>query len=207
MLAHHLRHQPAISEIKRILTNDEIGDVLSVYAQWGFQLNPQDKNAQWKLKPELGGNGTLGEQGIHLVDLFLYLFGRPEKILGHSFSHSFKTIRDNETIAFLYPDKTLVANCSQNMPLAGNHLFIYGTKGNIEVYGGIGVKNIQSIVVTTAEKGRLEIPYDPNDNFYRQEVEDFFGYYFDHNKEANPGTTLKEAIWALELIEESRKDS
>jgi predicted dehydrogenase len=204
MLAHHLRHQKPINDIKSIISTGQIGDVISVIAQWGFKLNKDDKNALWKLKPELGGKGTLGEQGIHLVDLFLYLFGKPERVLGHSFSKVFDTTYDNETIMFMYKDKTAIANCSQSMPIAGNHLLIYGTTGSIEAYNGIGVKNIESIIVNTVDSGKEEIKYESSENFYRQEIEDFFDFYFNKNSNANKGTTLDESITALELIEEAR---
>lgn len=205
MLAHHLRHQAAVDRIKEMISIKTIGDVISVYAQWGFKLKVEDRNAKWKLNPELGGLGTLGEQGIHLVDLFLYLFGKPLGVSGHSFTKSLGTIYDNETMVFHYSDKTLVANCSQTMAYPGNHLMIYGTQGNIEASGGIGVQNIHKVVITNREGSKNELEFSASENFYKTEVENFFSYYFDKNPNANKGTTLNEAIEALRLIEEARK--
>lgn len=205
MLAHHLRHQTAVDRIKGMISKKTIGDVISVYAQWGFKLKVEDKNAEWKLNPELGGLGTLGEQGIHLIDLFLYLFGKPLGVSGHSFTKSLGTIYDNETMVFKYSDKTLVANCSQTMSYPGNHLLIYGTEGNIEVFGGIGVQNIRKMVITNSDGSKNELEYSVNENFYKTEVENFFLFYFDKNPSANRGTTLTEAVDALRLIDEARR--
>jgi predicted dehydrogenase len=97
MIAHHLRHQKAVSDIKTLIENGEIGKLLNASMQWGFEMNLEAPNAIWKLNPELGGKGTFSDNGIHIVDLAIHLFGVPSRISGNILKVRSKETFDNET--------------------------------------------------------------------------------------------------------------
>lgn len=205
MVAHHLRHQKAFIDIRNIIESETIGKISNVFCQWGLGLNTSAANAQWKLVPELGGEGTFSDNGIHILDLMIGLFGKPNSVSGHCFSNSFEKTFDTETMMLMYDTMTITLNASQTMECPGNHLLIYGTHGKIEALGAIGEKSIRSVTVTSKE-GVNEICY-PEINLYGAEVENFIHHHILQDNTVFAGTSLDEAILALEIIEKMRKSS
>lgn len=205
MVAHHLRHQKAYEDIISIIKNGEIGDIIEVYCQWGFMLNINAPNALWKLNPDLGGDGTFSDNGVHIIDFVLGIFGPPSSVLGHCVKNSFKQSYDTETAMMCYSDKTITLSSSQNMPFPGNNIQIYGTKGKIEGFGCIGEKSISRLVVVT--DGVInEYQYEPT-NLYCNEVENFVKYYILNETNSYNGTTLDEAVSSLKIIDLLRKSN
>ncbi len=203
MVAHHLRHQTAYRDLKTHLGRGTIGQVLNVYCQWGFALNPKSSNSVWKRDRVLGGGGTFSDNGIHTVDLILGLFGKPERVAGHALRANGFPVYDNETAMLLYRDKTVTLSSSHTMEYPGNHLLIYGTKGKIEAFGAMGERSIRSIRITTAE-GERNIGY-PEECLYRAEVENFVRKYIFGEDIPYDGTTYEEAMTALRIVDLARK--
>lgn len=203
MIAHHMRHQKAFLDIKSIINSGQIGNVVSCFGQWGFNIKLDAPSSKWKLDRKLGGGGTFSDNGIHVVDFILGIFGVPSKVIGNSRLCGFDESYSNETMILIYNDKDIVINSSHTMPYAGNHLLIYGTKGSIEIPNAMSEKSIKQIVINNDE-GRKTINYEET-NLYKSEVEDFINYYIEKNKDAIEGTTLDEAIIALHLIDNMRK--
>ncbi len=199
MVAHHLRHQKAYDDIKTIITTGKIGNVVETYSQWGFKLNTSASNALWKLEPSLGGEGTFSDNGIHIIDFIIGLFGVPMEVFGHCYSMGLPKIFDTEVAMLCYKNKTVTLSASQNTAFPGNGLFIYGTDGSIESYGAIGEKSIKTITLTTSQ-GKQVFEY-PQTNLYGAEVENFIKHYFFGDKTANSGTNLQEAVDSLKIIE------
>ncbi|MDR3293753.1 MAG: Gfo/Idh/MocA family oxidoreductase, partial [Clostridiales bacterium] len=123
MVAHHLRHQQLFLDIKNAIDSGKIGQIQSVFCQWGFKMNTNATNAAWKLDPSLSGGGTFSDNGIHIVDFILGLLSKPKSVFGHSFStsDSFEHVFDTETATLVYPKTTVTLNSSQNMEFPGNH--------------------------------------------------------------------------------------
>lgn len=205
MVAHHLRHQKAYVDIKNFIQSGTIGDISNVFCQWGFGLNTSAANARWKLEPELGGAGTFSDNGIHVLDLMIGLFGKPKGVFGHCFSNTFKNTFDTETMMLLYDKMTVTLNASQTMIYPGNHLLIYGSHGKIEAFGAIGEKSIRSVTITN-KNGTKEIVY-PEVHLYRAEVENFIHHFILQDDDTFVGTSFNEAIMSLEIIEKMRKSS
>ena len=190
MLAHHLRHQKAVADIKRALDSNLIGNVLSAWGQWGFPLNKDATNAKWKMNPELGGYGPFSDAGIHVIDLIIYLFGPPKYVIAHGFQLEFPLGKENITAIFGYENKSIVLNASQTMTKAGNHLLIYGQKGSIEAYSAFSEKSIRKVRFAT--KDAEEIIDYPEINLYGAEIENFLTALDSDTK--GIGTTLDDAI-------------
>lgn len=204
MVAHHMRHQKSFSDIKDIINSGKIGNVISCYGQWGFNIKLDAPSSKWKLDKDLGGGGTFADNGIHVIDFILGIFGNPSKVIGNSRLGSFKESYSNETMMMLYEDKDIVINSSHTMPYAGNHLLIYGTKGSIEIPNAMSEKSIKQIIINNDE-GRSIINYS-EENLYKNEVEDFIKYYLNNDTSVNKGTTINENVIAMKLIEDMRKN-
>ncbi len=201
MIAHHLRHQKSIQDIKGFLQSSLIGEVLNVSLQWGYEMNLKAPNAIWKINPKLGGKGTFSDNGIHIVDLAIFLFGLPKSIYGKAEHVRTKETFDNET-AFLNYDKSCIQlHSSQCMKFPGNHILIYGTKGSIEAFNSIGEKYINKVSIKSSNTHTIIEYFETN--LYRNEVEDFCMGLTDSTFEHN-GTTLKEGLNALKIIDTIR---
>jgi len=201
MIAHHMRHQPAYTDLKEILQRDEIGQVCSVWAQWGFNINRQSASSAWKLDRLLGGGGTFSDNGIHALDFIIGLFGPPQQVTGYCHQGDFKETYSNETLLLNYQNSTITINSSHNLPYSGNHLLIYGTKGKIESNACFGEKSISQIIVTTETVQVIDYPVT---NLYKNEVENFINCHLLNKVADCCGTTLSEQLLALKLIDELR---
>jgi len=204
MVAHHLRHQPAINDIKRIIESGELGIILNVNMQWGFEMNLTVPKAEWKTNPKMAGMGTFSDNGIHIIDLVLHLFGNPKYVSGHCTKQRTKNIYDNETALLEYENTSVTLLSSQSMKYPGNHIQIYGTKGKIEAFDSIGEKSIKEIIIQS-EKRTEKINYKET-NLYKNEVEDFCKN-LKNNQSLEKYTTLKEGLSALRIIDLIRKSS
>lgn len=204
MVAHHMRHQKAFSDINDIINSGKIGNVVSCFGQWGFNIKLDAPSSKWKLNKDLGGGGTFSDNGIHVIDFILGIFGTPNKVIGNSRLNSFKESYSNETMILIYDDKDVIINSSHTMPFAGNHLLIYGTKGSIEIYNAMSEKSIKQIIINN-DDGKNIINYD-EENLYKNEVEDFIKYYLNDDTSVCKGTTINENVISLKLIEDMRKN-
>lgn len=203
MVAHHMRHQQAFSKLKDIINSGQIGNVVSCWGQWGFNIKLDAPSSKWKLNKDLGGGGTFSDNGIHVIDFVLGLFGNPKQVIGNSNLNDFKETYSNETMMLIYDDKDIVINSSHIMTYAGNHLLIYGTKGSIEIPNAMSEKSIRQIIINN-ESGKQVTDYE-EENLYKNEVEDFIRYYLNNDKSVNNGTTLEESIIALKCIDDMRR--
>ncbi|MDR3696322.1 Gfo/Idh/MocA family oxidoreductase [Mucilaginibacter sp.] len=68
------RHHDSVMHMKRLIDSNEYGKVLWLRGRYGKSVT-KDYFDQWRAKKELAGGGILMDQGIHMLDLFLYLSG------------------------------------------------------------------------------------------------------------------------------------
>jgi 1,5-anhydro-D-fructose reductase (1,5-anhydro-D-mannitol-forming) len=68
----NFRFNPAHRDIRRLISEQSIGDLYSVHLRWGL---PHDRSG-WRLDSSLSGGGVLTDMGVHLLDLLAYLLDR-----------------------------------------------------------------------------------------------------------------------------------
>ncbi|MFC0516268.1 Gfo/Idh/MocA family protein [Mucilaginibacter angelicae] len=68
------RHHDSVLHMKRLIDSNEYGKVLWLRGRYGKSVTADYFN-QWRAKKELAGGGILMDQGIHMLDLFLFLSG------------------------------------------------------------------------------------------------------------------------------------
>mgnify|MGYP001390132744 CR=1 FL=1 len=70
------RYHESVREALRILKTGELGKIVNLKGVYGkSQIVTFGKQADWRTNREVAGGGILLDQGIHMVDLFLYLGG------------------------------------------------------------------------------------------------------------------------------------
>ncbi len=73
------RHHDSIQKIKQIVDEKEFGRILWMRGRYGKSVET-DFYKNWRSKKKYSGGGILIDQGIHMLDIFLYLAGDFDKI-------------------------------------------------------------------------------------------------------------------------------
>lgn len=68
------RHHASVQKVKQIIDSGEMGRILWMRGRYGKEVNENFFHG-WRAKKELAGGGIMLDQGIHMLDLFLYLGG------------------------------------------------------------------------------------------------------------------------------------
>jgi 1,5-anhydro-D-fructose reductase (1,5-anhydro-D-mannitol-forming) len=117
------RHHDAVVRMKELLESGEFGKVLWMRGRYGKSVDDSYFN-EWRADKDLAGGGILFDQGIHMLDLFLYLGGSFDQV--HAFVSNLywklEGIEDN-VFAIMKNSKTgLVASLHSTMT-QWRHLF------------------------------------------------------------------------------------
>lgn len=84
-IAHYRRAQPKFLELKRLIREKVIGDIMLVELK--FMQAPQSGiENTWRIDPKISGGGLFHDLAPHQLDLMVYFFGNPEKASGHSYN-------------------------------------------------------------------------------------------------------------------------
>lgn len=124
------RFLPTIRDVKKLITEDIIGDVVKLEADFCFKPNKDDDNRLFQ--PKLGG-GALLDVGIYPITFANLFMGRPKNF--DSEVKMYKTGVDiAETIYYNYPDGQAILKAALNyeLPLEAR---ISGTKGKVIIEG------------------------------------------------------------------------
>lgn len=71
----HLRCHPVHREMRDLVAEGRVGDVVLAQALWGFYSADWSRDS-WKMDPARAGAGSLAGLGVHLLDLVPWLVGR-----------------------------------------------------------------------------------------------------------------------------------
>lgn len=74
MFGFNHRHHGSIARMKQIIDNETLGKILWMRGRYGKEVD-QKYLSDWRVDPLLSGGGIMLDQGIHMLDLFLYLGG------------------------------------------------------------------------------------------------------------------------------------
>jgi predicted dehydrogenase len=197
MLAHHLRHQPAIKSIHQLINDGRIGKVLNTWMQWAYQVNRQAKNATWKLDKSLSGGGSLIDVGSHCIDLALELFGLPNSVYSRFLNVCLSSVEDYAIAILHYDSSAVIINTSFSMTCAGNCLLIQGTNGRIECKQFFGERSAQRIDLFSKDEELVSFDLS-RVNPYKEEVEDFIRSLVTGSKASS---SIEDSLNIMRIIE------
>ncbi|MDA9946383.1 Gfo/Idh/MocA family oxidoreductase [Candidatus Marinimicrobia bacterium] len=124
-----MRYLPHIKTLKRLLSEEKIGNIESVYACHGQNLRCYPNPRLWT--KNLGG-GSLLDLGIYVISFSHMILGKPEKIFAESVFTE-KNVDAKTSMIFQYANGA-IANLSCSMyDTQPNRAVIAGTKGFIEI--------------------------------------------------------------------------
>ncbi len=204
MLAHHLRHQKCIEDIKIIISSRILGEVKGGHFQWNFMLNQNSNKAVWKLEPTLGSSNSFFDAGVHLIDMAICLFGTPKEVFASGYHNVKDSYYDSVTCQLLYDKYSVSASSSQTQSTIGNDLNIYFERGSIFVKSAFSEKASTEMFIESEKDGRIIKSFNEV-NLYKDEVEKFL-CSLDNKYLPFHGTSIDEALsasYVLDAIDKS----
>ena len=82
-IAHYRRSQPRFLKIKKLIKEQNIGNIISVDLKLSLAPSPGIEKT-WRVNPEISGGGNFHDLAPHQLDLMLYFFGKPVQVKGKS---------------------------------------------------------------------------------------------------------------------------
>ena len=79
MFGFNHRHHNRVKKMKEIIENKELGKILWMRGRYGKEVD-ENYLKDWRANPDKSGGGIMLDQGIHLLDLFIYLGGEFDEI-------------------------------------------------------------------------------------------------------------------------------
>ena len=180
------RHHDSIIRMKEMIEDGSFGNVLWMRGRYGKSVTDDYFN-QWRSKKELAGGGILMDQGIHMLDLFLYLTGDFDVVKAEiSNLYWNMNVEDNAFVILKDSKSGRVASLHSTMS-QWRHLFsleIFLEKGYMVLNGMITSTMSYGEEVLSVAKNRSTSPaatwqdevitkYNIN-NSWRYEMEHFF---------------------------------
>ena len=180
------RYHGSILKMKKLVDSKEYGDILWMRGRYGKSVD-QNFLTNWRANKELSGGGILIDQGIHMLDLFLYLGGDFDKIHASVSDLYWNLGIEDNVFATLENSKTgLVASLHSTMT-QWRHLFsievflqkgyfvLNGLKTSTNTYGeetlSIAKNRSTSPAASYEEVDKIEFP---NDESWNRELDEFF---------------------------------
>ncbi|MCK9617669.1 MAG: Gfo/Idh/MocA family oxidoreductase [Lentimicrobiaceae bacterium] len=180
------RHHDSIIRMKEIIDSNKYGRILWMRGRYGKSVTSDYYN-EWRAKRELAGGGIVIDQGIHMLDLFLYLGGDFDSVKAEVSNLYWKMdVEDNAFIILKNSESGMVANLHSTMT-QWRHLFsleIFMEKGYMVLNGlitssmsygeeDLSIAKNRSTAPAATWKDEVKVRY-LNNNSWRYEMEHFF---------------------------------
>jgi len=180
------RHHASIKHMKKLIDEKAFGKVLWMRGRYGKSVDKTYYN-NWRAKRKFAGGGILIDQGIHMLDLFLFLGGDFDKIYASVSNLYWKLNVEDNVFATLENTKTGMAAALHSTMTQWRHLFsleIFLEKGYLVLNGLKTSSNTYGDEILTIAKNRSAAPAatweDEEDIIYhsdeswQSEADDFF---------------------------------
>lgn len=83
MVCHNYRFAPAVQYAKQLIDEGRLGKIFHMRATFlqDWLMDPESP-LTWRLQKDISGSGTLGDLGIHIIDLARFLVGEFDEVVG-----------------------------------------------------------------------------------------------------------------------------
>jgi 1,5-anhydro-D-fructose reductase (1,5-anhydro-D-mannitol-forming) len=206
------RHHGSVKKMKEIVDSGELGEVLWMRGRYGKSVNA-DFYDDWRSDINKAGGGILMDQGIHMVDLFLYLSGDFNKVHAavsnlywdmNVEDNVFATLENTETgvVASLHSTMTQWRHLfSLEVFLKKGSMILNGLKTSSMTYGDeiLHVSKNRSISPAAIWEDETHFSFHENDS-WASEILEFFDA-IKNNREVSVGGS-NDALKLMRVIDE-----
>ena len=132
------RFHDVFMEVKKLLNAGVIGEVKHFSSEMYGAIVLKDSKDSWRGKRKMGG-GCMYEFASHCIDLIVYFFGQPHKVVGSILQSIYSSnVEDLVSSTFIYNNGisgTVMVNWSDESYRKPTFIInIFGTKGKIAAY-------------------------------------------------------------------------
>jgi 1,5-anhydro-D-fructose reductase (1,5-anhydro-D-mannitol-forming) len=155
MFGFNHRHHESVIHAKKLLDSGRYGPLLWMRGRYGKSV-PADFDKSWRSKKEFSGGGIFIDQGIHMLDLFLYFGGDFNEIkadVSNLYWHS--DIEDNVFAIFKNKNTGVAASLHSTMT-QWRHLF------SLEMFLGKGYITINGLLTNSGSYGEEQMTVAEN---------------------------------------------
>lgn len=203
MVGHVLRFWPAYVQIKEIIDNGKLGEIIHVYTN---RLSKHPNWTSWHKDPEKSGGG-LYDLAIHDLDYLVHLFGAVDSV--DAIGRKNEKNCYNMTISNLKFRNSKQGTVESNMDLKGDYPFttfvrVVGTKGTLEYENSQKLNNkgtmepYQSLLEYIEGQTPRDIKVISHDPYLKQM--ECFAESIQEDKETEI-ITMEEVLHVLRLLE------
>ncbi|MCK5056912.1 MAG: Gfo/Idh/MocA family oxidoreductase [Candidatus Aminicenantes bacterium] len=180
------RHHASIQRMKKLIDSQEYGNVLWMRGRYGKSVD-KDFFKDWRVKQKSAGGGIFLDQGIHMLDLFLYIGGEFDEVKSFVSNLYWKLDIEDNVFAIFKNSKTGMAASLHSTMTQWRHLFSFevflekgymvlnGLKTSSGTYGDevLSIAKNRSTAPAATWKDEERTTYH-SDSFWKSEVEHFF---------------------------------
>lgn len=206
------RHHSSIKKMKKIIDGKDFGNILWMRGRYGKSV---DKTfySNWRAKKKYAGGGILIDQGIHMLDLFLYLGGDFDRVQASVSNLYWNLNVEDNVFATLENTKTGIAASLHSTMTQWRHLFsleVFLQKGYLILNGLKTSSNTYGDEILTITKNRSAAPAATwedeenitfhNDESWESELNQFFDA-IKNNKKIKSGNS-SDALRLMKIVDE-----
>ncbi|MBR4116992.1 MAG: Gfo/Idh/MocA family oxidoreductase [Clostridia bacterium] len=210
-LGYMYRYNPAIQKAFELIDEGKLGEIYSINAEMSTLHSP--KYRKWLTN---FGGGIMYILGCHLIDLIVYIMGRPQKVnafLKHTMLDGVEV--DDNNLAVLEYEKAIAKVFVSSVEINGfgrRQFVVSGSKGTVNIcplerpitmtYSDTEIAN------NPYADRKILLPFEDNTSLgrYDQMIKDFYGYIvgekenpFTYEHEYNVQAVLDEVVGGVKL--------
>ena len=194
-IAHYRRAQPRFLEIRRLIQNNTLGDILSSEIRL-FQAPTPGVADTWRVNPSISGGGLFHDLAPHQLDLMLYFFGEPKSVKGTSSNQGKNYQADDYVTADII--------FGQNVPFKGTWDYTVKPDNELDLCEIKGTKGTLCFPIftdgcqLTLEGQTKDLHFLPIPHVQQPMIEQVVNYFLD--KGPNP-CSASEALIVMEIMD------
>jgi|TARA_B100001971_G_scaffold195024_1_gene201540 predicted dehydrogenase len=203
--------------MKTLIDSKKFGKILWMRGRYGKSVN-NDFFKSWRSKKKYAGGGILMDQGIHMLDLFLYLSGSFDIVKSSISNQYWKSEVEDNAFVILENSKTKVSASLHSTMTQWRHLFsleiflqngylvLNGLKTSSNSYGKeiLTIVKNRSVAPSATWNKEIEKKYQTDNSFYEE-----IKYFLRAIKNDSPieSSNSKDALKIMELIDKIYKNT
>lgn len=159
---YHLRHHPLHREARRLVTEEELGEIATAQAEWSLPPGPPNASAPWRRDPEVSGGGIVTGTGIHAIDLLRYVLDDEVEEVAAITDAASSPIRPLESRALAMlrfrRGTAAVVRCARGVHAPQNDLLVQGVTGSLTAHRTIDEATRGTLEVSGADSLLSGVP-------------------------------------------------